>query len=194
MCATFQIFSDDEVEDLRNICNQIQKKYGDEAVAKYTHSDFYPKSLVPVIDPNNDVTLLKWGFPMSGKSEVIFNARAESLNEKPIYKNCLTNRCLILATAFYEWSKAENKRKVQISLADETFFYLAGLWKTYQNADGNKETYFTIITTEPSEQMKAIHHRMPAIITKEYAPLWLSNYWVDACGLLRPYERELKII
>ena len=42
----------------------------------------------------------------------MFNARAESLTEKPAFKRLVgSRRCIIPADGFYEWRK-EGKRKV----------------------------------------------------------------------------------
>ena len=54
---------------------------------------------------------MRWGFiptwyktPNDGP--LLINARAESIAEKPAFKDaCRTRRCVIVATGFYEWTK-----------------------------------------------------------------------------------------
>src|SRR5215469_17854485 len=77
-----------------------------------------PTQEVVTIMRNGDshLALLRWGLiPSWAKDETIgsrmINARAETLAEKPSFKNLLRNRrCLIVADGFYEW-KAEGKSK-----------------------------------------------------------------------------------
>jgi putative SOS response-associated peptidase YedK len=153
-------------------------------------STYYPKSDAPVIGPGNKVSLLKWGFPMIDSSQVIFNARAESLEVKALYKKAIKNRCLIPATSFFEWDKS--KTKYEISVENTKLFYFAGLWKEYM-INGTKLFFYTIITTEPNAQLVQIHNRMPAIIEPEHHRCWLEDEAENALELLKPHENNLSI-
>lgn len=126
MCATFLLSSEDSTE-IRNICEELTKKYGKEATDKALNTDLYPKSTAAVIGAGGRPALLKWGFPFQGRSDTLFNARAESLETKGVYRSILNNRCLIPATRFYEWDKAKKK---YVFTVDSGLFFMAGLWKT----------------------------------------------------------------
>jgi len=75
----------------------------------------------------------KWGLvPYWAKDPAIgnklINARAETLLEKPSFKNAVEKRrCLIPADGFYEWLKAK-KRPFYFRLRDRGLFAFAGLW------------------------------------------------------------------
>lgn len=187
MCATYQLAFED-IKEIKEIADKITEKYGSAEAKRCFSSDFFPKSTAPVIGPENKVALLKWGFPMKGISRVIFNARSENLESKSIYKTALEHRCLVPVTSFYEWDKDKTKYKIFIETAK--LFYLAGLWKEYL-ISGSKVFCYTIITTEPNEQMKKIHNRMPAILTPEQSPLWVGGSTKDALRLLKPFDEEL---
>ena len=189
MCATFQL-SFDDIAEIKKISDEITAKHGEDTAIQCFNRDYFPKSEVPVIGPGDKVSLLRWGFPMKGSKSVVFNARAESLGEKGMFKNSLDKRCLVPATSFYEWDK--EKKKYRISDETRKLFYMAGIWKAYQNLEGVKEYYFTIITTAPNEQIGKIHNRMPAIIRQENIPLWFSDT-ENALKLLKPYEERLMI-
>lgn len=189
MCATFQL-SFDDVTEIKKISDEITTKYGENTAAQCFNKDFFPKSDVPIIGPESKISLLKWGFPMKGSKSVVFNARAESLAEKSIFKSSLAKRCLVPATSFYEWDK--EKKKYRISDETRKLIYMAGIWKSYQTPKGIKEYYFTIITTAPNEQIGKIHNRMPAIIRQENIPLWFGDT-ENALKLLKPYEEQLMI-
>jgi putative SOS response-associated peptidase YedK len=182
VCATYQ-FSFDDISD------EVTKKYGSDAADRCFNMDFHPKGNAPVVGSGNKVSLLKWGFPMKGSGNVVFNARAESLTEKAMFRTSLQNRCLIPTTSFYEWDK--EKRKYKVNLETRRLFYFAGLWKAYL-IKRNKEYYFTIVTTAPNEQIKEIHSRMPAIIAPEEQEARLNDD-AEALKLLRPYEESLII-
>lgn len=188
MCATFLLSSGD-AEEIRNICDELTKKYGRERAERTFDKDLYPKGEAPVIGGNGRAALLKWGFPLKG-SGTAFNARAESLEEKKMYSTVLRNRCLIPATAFYEWDK--EKRKHRIAVADAKVFYMAGLWRAELLPDGAREFCFTIITTEPNDQIREIHGRMPAIIAPEEREKWLGGMG-HISEMLRTFDGKMTI-
>ena len=188
MVASIHIIFD-YIPEFKKISEEITKKYGPEAADRTFSRDIFPKYEAPVIGKKRQVLLLKWGFPMKDSNQVVFNARAEGLTEKSMFKSSLGKRCLVPATSFYEWN--EEKKKYRIAPENKRSFYLAGLWKEYI-INGSKSFYFTIITTAPSKQMETIHNRMPAIITPDHSQDWLSDR-MDALKLLRPYEKVLTI-
>jgi putative SOS response-associated peptidase YedK len=87
MCATFQLAFDENIAELKIIVSQLTEKYGKSYSKQST--DFFPKGLAPVIGQNNKVSLLYWGFPMKNSSQVVFNARSDSLENKPMFKQML---------------------------------------------------------------------------------------------------------
>jgi putative SOS response-associated peptidase YedK len=112
----------------------------------------------------------------------MINARAESLLEKPSFKQLVTRRrCLVPADGFYEWRR-EGKRKVPmwIHLKNREPFAFAGLWDFWRDPAGDKELYsFTIITTEPNALLRPIHNRMPVIYDREMGRQWLEHSFGD---------------
>jgi putative SOS response-associated peptidase YedK len=82
-------------------------------------------------------------------------------------------------TGFYEW-KAEGKRnqKLLIRPEGERFFYLAGLFSRFF-AEGRAGEHFVIVTAPANEAMKAIHPRMPLIVSAGDAGLWLDSRKTD---------------
>jgi putative SOS response-associated peptidase YedK len=198
MCVTFQLAFDENIEESKDIANQLTEKYGNRYSINQ-NIDFFPKGLAPVIGQNNKVSLLYWGFPMKNSTQVIFNARSDSLEYKPMFSSCLSNRCVVPATAFYEWGTVDNKKvKYLFTVEDLNMFYMAALWKkvklaTEKPSDESSSAekskfYFTIITTEPNNQMEKIHNRMPAILNRETAQIWLNN---DDLSIIKPYDGGL---
>jgi len=149
----------------------------------------------------NECRFMQWGLiPSWAKDPSIgnqmINARAESLIEKPAFKDLVrSRRCLILADGFYEWRK-EGKRKVPmwVHLKTNDPFAFAGLWDIWRKPDGKRVESFTIITTEPNELVRPIHNRMPVILRPEDEEQWLDasrTPFAKAKALLKPYPEEL---
>ncbi|HBZ09146.1 MAG TPA: SOS response-associated peptidase [Bacillus bacterium] len=131
----------------------------------------------------NRLGYLRWGLipywandPKIGYKMI--NARAETLAEKPSYRNAYKKRrCLILADSFYEWKRHEDKSKtpMRIKLKSEDLFAMAGLWETWKSPEGESIHSCTVITTRPNELVKDIHDRMPVILKPENESVWLDK-------------------
>lgn len=189
MCATFRLV-DDDAEEIRNIVRDIDQKYGEGAAHDVLARDFFPRQPIPVIGPGRKVSLLAWGFPLPNSKQIVFNARAESLAIRPLFRSCVQNRCLIPASWFYEWDKT--KKKFRVSFPDSKLLYMAGLWMRGNATDGGRVFFSTIITTEPNAEIAKIHNRMPAIIAAPDVDRWLSGS-SDGLDLLRPYEQPTRL-
>lgn len=136
---------------------------------------------VPVIameDPGR-VELMQWGLVPSWagereQAETIrkgtYNARAETLHEKPSFKQPLVSgRCLVIARGFFEWQLVNGvKIPWYISQANAKPFVFAGLYDSWMDADsGEVLRTFSIITTSANALMARIHNtkkRMPVIL------------------------------
>ncbi len=126
----------------------------------------------------NTLAMLRWGLVPSWAAEAsigakLINARAESVVEKPSFKRSFkTRRCLVPADAFYEWSK--DKTAFRFHLPDRSLFAFAGLWDSWESAEGKTLRTFTIITTNASPVVKPVHGRMPVILPPEKESRWLD--------------------
>lgn len=147
-----------------------------------------------------EVAFCKWGLiPFWAKDPSIgnkmINAKAETLAEKPSFKNALAKRrCLIPADGFYEWKKQGKapSQPIYIRRRDQGLFAFAGLWEEWKTPEGNRLQSCTIITTEPNELIAKFHHRMAVILRPEDEAVWLDpkNSTADALPLLKPYPPE----
>lgn len=146
-----------------------------------------------------ELTYLRWGLIPSWAKEAkvaanLINARGDTVAEKPAFRSAFKRRrCLIPATGFYEWQAVDGRKQpMYIHLTDSTVFAMAGLWETWQAADGSAIDTCTIITTEPNELMRPIHNRMPVIVEPADYDLWLvpGPKPETARHLLRPFPAE----
>lgn len=157
-----------------------------------------PSQKLPVIT-NTEASVLsyfKWGLiPFWAKDPRIgfklINARAESISEKPSFKNAFAKRrCLIPANGFFEWKKTD-KIPYRIFLKTEELFAFAGIWESWKDAGQQPIHTFSIITTSPNPLMASIHDRMPVILKKQHEADWLHEPDLQMLNkLLIPYEAQ----
>ena len=135
-----------------------------------------------------------WAKDISIGNKMI-NARAESVAEKPSFRNAFKKRrCLIPADGFYEWKGPKgDKQPMFITLPDKTPFAFAGLWETWNDKDAPDSIYksCTIITTQASDSMRPIHHRMPVILKLQIYETWLDPGNQDVTALNEILKNEI---
>lgn len=121
---------------------------------------------------------MQWGFiPPWAKEGVfkrpLFNARSETIWEKPSFKNLIRRyRAIVPANGFYEWArKGKEKEAYYIKMQNEPAMALAAIVQTH----GDGYLQCCLVTTEANEQMQGIHHREPVIIAPDTIEEWLNN-------------------
>jgi putative SOS response-associated peptidase YedK len=161
-----------------------------------------PTQVIPVVvnEDGNRLVKMRWGLiPFWAKDPSIgskmINARAETIGEKTSFRRILQRkRCLVPADGFYEWKKVNGKKKpYRIIFTDRSLFGFAGLYDTWKSPEGTEINTFTIITTTSNKLISEVHHRMPAILTKEAEQIWLDPSVTGELSLiriLRPYPAE----
>jgi len=107
-----------------------------------------------------------------------FNARAESADTKPFFREAFkTRRCLIPASGYYEWqSTPGGKQPYHYTRRDGRPITIAGLWDEWRNPEtGERLRSCTMLITEPNKMAAQIHDRMPAILEADSFAPWLSG-------------------
>lgn len=163
-----------------------------------------PTQATPVITASGgtrQLAMFRWGLIPNWAPDVslgykLINARAETLEAKPSFKNLLQKkRCLVIADGFFEWKKqGASKKPYRFMLKDGGLFAFAGLWDTWVSPAGEILNSYAVVTTAANELVEPLHHRMPAILHKEHEALWLDHNLTDSVmlkNLLLPYPAEL---
>jgi putative SOS response-associated peptidase YedK len=159
------------------------------------------QQVVAVIhDGRNRLVNFRWGLiPLWAKAPSVgnrmFNARAETVSEKPSFKSAFKkHRCLIVADGFYEWQKlGKIKKPFYFSLKSGKPFGFAGLYESWTSPDQQQINTCTIITSEPNELIKPIHDRMPVIVPKNYECTWIApnnQNQRELLSILKPYPPD----
>lgn len=158
-----------------------------------------PGQDVPIIlqDSSRKLIMSRWGLvPFWAKDPGIgrnlINARAESLAEKPSFRQAFKNRrCLIPADSFFEWSKKANRKTPYRCIrSDEGLLALAGLWELWSPTPDTLLHSCTIITVPANPLLQSLHDRMPAILDWAHVDTWLDPQVQDyhrLAPLLKPY-------
>lgn len=159
-----------------------------------------PSQKLPVIsnDDTENLSFYKWGLiPFWAKDPKIgykmINAKAETIMEKPSFKNSFKRkRCLILCNGFYEWKKEkQGKIPFRIFLKDKKLFAFAGIWDEWKDAEDRPVRTFSILTCKPNKLMESIHNRMPVILEEDDEQSWLNEKDPDKVfELLKPFPSE----
>ncbi len=143
-----------------------------------------PTQPVPVISAGGSVRhfgLMRWGLLPSWvkdprKFALLINARAETLLEKPAFRNAARRRrCLIPADGYYEWQEqGTRKRPFFIYPADGRPIAFAALAETWAGPNGEELDTVAIITAAASKDLEPLHHRAPVTIAEDYFERWLD--------------------
>jgi putative SOS response-associated peptidase YedK len=167
MCGRFYI-DDETMCEIEKIAGKIDRKN-----AKI--GDVHPSEPALVLRADHDsvvADVLKWGYASAGNHTLIFNARTETVRERPMFRyDFEARRCLVPACKFYEWKDtgAKKKEKYEFFMPEEVL-YLAGIY--HKDPEGDR---FTILTREAEGCMTGIHSRMPLILRKENMEEWLFS-------------------
>lgn len=169
-----------------------------------------PTTAQPVIRLNRDtgereMVMMRWGLvPYFAKRAEDFkgfstiNAKAETLEEKAVWRAPLAKRrCIVPADGFYEWkSEGKVKRPFAFTLKSGEPLGFAGLWDAWKDpANGEWLQSFAIITTFANELVAGVHERMPVILRPRDYDVWLRRgegkaVTQELLALLRPYDAE----
>ena len=163
-----------------------------------------PTQPVPVVIVENGARrfkLMRWGLVPSWvkdprKMTLLINARSETVNDKPAFKNAMRRRrCLIPADGYYEWQVAGGrKRPFFIHRRDGSLFGLAALAESWIGPNGEELDTVAIVTAAASPDLAVLHNRVPVTLTQGDFDRWLDCSEDDAApvmGFLRgPHEGE----
>lgn len=138
---------------------------------------------------------MRWGFiphwyKAPGDGPLLFNARAETIAEKPAFRAaCRERRCILSASGFYEWTKDADGNRLPwyVSRRDGAPMAFAAVWQDWSREGGAVDgPTCAIVTCAATGEMAEIHHRAPVILEPEDWALWLGEAGRGAARLMRP--------
>jgi putative SOS response-associated peptidase YedK len=150
-----------------------------------------PTQPIPVVilghDGGRHFRLMRWGLVPGWvndprKFSLLINARAETVQDKPAFKNAIRRRrCLVPADGYYEWQDAGGrKRPFFIYRRDRQPVGFAALSETWMGPNGEEVDTVAIVTAPASRDLAVLHHRVPVTIAPDDFERWLDGRANDA--------------
>jgi putative SOS response-associated peptidase YedK len=142
-----------------------------------------PTQPIPVVvnDNGRHFRLMRWGLWPAWvkdprKFTLLINARAETVKEKPAFKNAIRRRrCLVPADGYYEWQPFEGgKRPYFIHRRDGRPIGFAAVSETWIGPNGEEVDTVAIVTAPASADLAELHHRAPVTIEPRDFEFWLD--------------------
>lgn len=182
-----------------------------ERLSPLYHASGFDHPDLPVItnETPHELRMFTWGLiprHTASAADVVkiqnatLNARAESIFEKPSFKESVVRRrCLVIVDGFYEHHHKKGKTfPYHILLKSREPMSLAGVWDTWKG-NGMERSTFSIVTTRANSLMTRIHNnpkasdgpRMPVILPRDKEKLWLTLDGADSSALqelMVPYD------
>lgn len=179
MCGRFVLFTESLLDEVGE-WESITEVHAPEGLppARYNIAPTQPVAIVRVEDTTARVEPARWGLLPHWKKDLdgppLFNARAETVAKKPSFRDAFkAQRCVIPLDGYYEWKAGDNpkaKKQPFYVTGPEGLLWAAGLWAT-----GVDRLSATMVTTEATEEMAWLHHRLPKFLRREEIAPWLAG-------------------
>jgi putative SOS response-associated peptidase YedK len=182
---------------------RIENALGIELPEVQPHYNIAPTQTVPVVRTNEvggyELVNMRWGLIPGWSKEprtsyATFNARAETVAEKPAFRAAYrSRRCLVPASGFYEWRDEQGRKQPwYFSAADGQELAFAGLWEEWHGPDAPPVLSCTVIVGTAHKVVEPIHDRMVVILDPEDYATWLDPKQARSSidHLLRPCPAE----
>lgn len=176
MCGRYTLYHDEE--DLTSLFDL-------DAFALAPRYNVAPTQVVPIVrvgeGARRERVDARWGLVPSWVKDpdafkaLLFNARAETIAEKPSFRDAAKHaRCAVPASGFYEWTAGEGgrKRPWYVRRRDGAPLVFAGLFA--ERAQGDLSVSTTILTTDPNGVLSPLHDRMPVVLDPADVARWLD--------------------
>ena len=146
-----------------------------------------PTTTVDVVragEGGRELVPMRWGLvPIWWKKALkevpaTFNARAEGVAEKPMFRDAFRRRrCIVPASGFYEWTGGKGEKQPHLFTAADgaPVLAFAGLWERWRDPAGEEVLSCTIIVSGASAWMAPYHDRMPVLISTAAVAGWLDG-------------------
>ena len=167
----------------------IRKLFGDmgtqlsfaEGIPNFEPRDVHITDRAPIVRVAGETTALverRWSWPLA-TGKPLYNLRSEG-------RNFATNRCIVIADGFYEYTAPADPRQKRkdrwlFTPAAGGMLGIAGIWRAHPDVG----EAFTLLTAEPGPDVAPLHHRQIVLIDPADWKRWLDGS-VPSKDLLRP--------
>jgi putative SOS response-associated peptidase YedK len=140
---------------------------------------------------SRELRVVRWGLVPSWAKDIsigsrMINARAETVSEKPAFRNAFARRrCLLPADGYFEWQRPAAgtkgpKQPYFICRPNHDQLAFAGLYELWRDGSMPRDDpaawlwTAAIITTSAPDELGEIHDRMPMVIDRQSWADWLD--------------------
>jgi putative SOS response-associated peptidase YedK len=120
-----------------------------------------------------------WSKPLKELRAATFNARAETVAEKPFFREAFRRgRCLIPVSGYYEWQDTPGGKQPHYFTARDSspVLTMAGLWDEWIDVESKTPLRSCcMIITDANGFVGEVHDRMPVLLQPEHFDAWLSG-------------------
>ncbi len=144
-----------------------------------------PSQRHPVLlsgDKGRQVRGMHWGLIPDGpvgerSAQKLINARLETVEDKPAFRDLVSDRrCIVIADGYYEWKNVgRRKQPYYLYRKDRAILPMAGLFTSREVPGGHTLWTYTILTRNADGPAADIHHRMPVILPEDLTRAWLDT-------------------
>lgn len=151
---------------------------------RYNIAPTTPVDVVRLGGGGRELVPMRWGLipgwwkKSAQEMPATFNARAESVADKPMFRGAFKERrCIIPASGFYEWTGEKGNRQPHLFTAagGAPVMAFAGLWERWRHPVIGEQLSCTIIVCGASQWMEKYHDRMPVILEPANFDAWLTG-------------------
>lgn len=201
MCATYRPTSRDRVREFLRIERML--------AASTTDDDVYPGQTAPIIRGSEwfeleyvDATFgLIPPWSKDGRNyRSTYNARSETVVEKPSFRNAWRRRqfCVAPMDAFYEWNYQSGRAvRWRIERRDHEPLWVGGLWEAWRDPAGAVKPSFTLLTVNADHHsvMNQFHavgdeKRVMVMLARDDIKAWLTAATDQAVGYFSGYDAQ----
>ena len=164
MCSRFEL----------NISKlDLLKRYNKKQITKFNpKTEVFPGQ--QILTFYDDFNYMRWGIDVDFMKKSIINSRIEKIYTSKFFKEDFEcRRCLIPATAFFEWNQ-KNKDKYRLTVANQQIFSIAGIFSEYKSQETSIR-HVSMLTTEAKGLIAEIHTRMPIILPQSFEQTYLHG-------------------
>ena len=186
MCGRFVLFTTgtellDAVSDLPGV-TRVEAADGTPP-PRYNVAPTQQVPLIRIDEGTAHLDAARWGLLPGWKKDdsgpPLFNARGETVAEKPSFRSAFAQRRgLMVLDGYYEW----RDRQPYYVTPREGLLYAAALWET-----GLDRLSTTMVTTESvGETMTWLHNRLPLFLARDEIEQWVTGTADEALELVHP--------
>lgn len=181
MCGRFTLTDDNRERVASMLGVPVDQLVEDSYRPRWNIAPTDPHWIVRMQREDREALPARWGLVQFGSRDAKraasqINARAETLDSRPAFRNAWrkSRRCAVPADGFFEWvGPKEARQPIWFHRPDNSIFFFAGLYESWQPTPDMWQRTFTIITTSPNGLVAPIHDRMPVIVPAEHLDDWL---------------------